>query len=145
MALDTTVVNALCRELSEKLTDGRIDKIHQPEHDEILIGIRTYTENYKLVLSASPAYPRIHFSSAQKENPMTPPMFCMLLRKHLSSGKIVRISQTDYERIICFDIESYNELGDLTTKHLIAELMGRNSNIILTDDNMKIIDSAPIR
>ena len=142
MALDTTVVNALCRELSEKLTDGRIDKIHQPEHDEILIGIRTYTENYKLVLSASPAYPRIHFSSAQKENPMTPPMFCMLLRKHLSSGKIVRISQTDYERIICFDIESYNELGDLTTKHLIAELMGRNSNIILTDDNMKIIDSA---
>lgn len=141
MAHDTTVVCALCRELSEKLTDGRIDKVHQPERDEILVGIRTYHENYKLVISASPAYPRIHFSNTQKENPMTPPMFCMLLRKHLSSGKIVKISQMDFERIIRFDIESYDEFGDLTTKYLIVELMGRNSNIILTDAGMKIIDS----
>lgn len=142
MALDTLVIHALAKELSEKLTGGRIDKIHQPERDEISVYIRTYSENYRLVISASPAYPRIHFSEHQKENPLSPPMFCMLLRKHLSSGKIVRISQIDCERIIRFDIESYNELGDLTEKHLIAELMGRNSNIILTDENMKIIDSA---
>ena len=142
MALDTLVINALADELSAKLQNGRIDKIHQPEHDEILLHIRTYEENYRLVVSASPAHPRIHFTDRQKENPMTPPMFCMLLRKHLSSGKIINISQTDFERIIRFDIESYNELGDLTVKYLIAELMGRNSNIILTDSSFKIIDSA---
>lgn len=142
MALDTLVINALTKELSAKLTDGRIDKIHQPERDEILLHIRTYEENYKLVVSASPAHPRIHFAAVQKENPMTPPMFCMLLRKHLSSGRIIKISQTDFERIICFDIESYNELGDLTVKYLIVELMGRNSNIILTDSDMRIIDAA---
>ncbi len=142
MALDTLVIKAITDELSEKLENGRIDKIHQPERDEISIHVRTYSENYRLVISASPSYPRIHFSARQKENPVSPPMFCMLLRKHLSSGKIVKISQTDFERIIRFDIESYNELGDLTQKHLIAELMGRNSNIILTDENMKIIDSA---
>ncbi len=142
MALDTLVIKALVDELSDKLTGGRIDKIHQPERDELFINVRTYEKNYKLVISASPSYPRIHFSESRKENPTAPPMFCMLLRKHLSSGKIVKISQVDFERIIRFDIESYNELGDLTEKHLIAELMGRNSNIILTDENMKIIDSA---
>lgn len=142
MALDTLVIHTLAKELADKLTDGRIDKIHQPERDEILLHIRTYSKNYRLVISASPSYPRIHFCEAQKENPLSPPMFCMLLRKHLSSGKIVKISQIDFERIIRFDIESYNEMGDLTQKHLIAELMGRNSNIILTDENMKIIDSA---
>ena len=142
MALDTLIVKALTEELSKKLTDGRIDKIHQPERDEIVMHVRTYSENYKLVISASPAHPRIHFASVQKENPMTPPMFCMLLRKHLSSGKIIKISQIDYERIIRFDIESYNELGDLTVKYLTVELMGRNSNIILTDSELKIIDSA---
>ena len=68
-------------------------------------------------------------------------MFCMLLRKHLSSGKITGITQPDGERILCFDIESYNELGDLTAKHLILELMGRHSNIILTNENMQVIDS----
>lgn len=142
MALDTLIVKALADELSKKLTDGRIDKIHQPERDEIVVHIRTYTENFKLVISASPAHPRIHFASTQKENPMTPPMFCMLLRKHLSSGKIIKVSQIDFERIIRFDIESYNELGDLTVKYLTVELMGRNSNIILTDSDLKIIDSA---
>lgn len=142
MALDTLVVKALADELSKKLEGGRIDKIHQPEKDEISVVIRTYTDNYKLVISASPSCPRIHFSGAQKENPLSPPMFCMLLRKHLSSGKIVKISQIDFERIIRFDTESYNELGDLTQKHLFVELTGRNSNIILTDENMKIIDSA---
>ena len=142
MALDTLVIKALADELSEKLIGGRIDKIHQPERDEISVNVRTYTENYRLVISASPAHPRIHFSKTHKENPATPPMFCMLLRKHLSSGKIVGISQIDYERIIRFDIESYNELGDLTVKYLIVELMGRNSNIILTDSDFRIADSA---
>lgn len=142
MALDTLMIKALTDELSKKLTGGRIDKIHQPERDEITLHIRTYSESFCLVISASPAHPRIHFTEVKKENPLTPPMFCMLLRKHLSSGKIINIYQKDFERIICFEIESYNELGDLTVKKLTVELMGRNSNIILTDSDMKILDSA---
>lgn len=141
MALDTLVVKALADELRDLLAGGRIDKIHQPEKDEISVIIRTPKENYRLIISASPAHPRIHFSSSHKENPLTPPMFCMLLRKHISSGKIIKISQIDYERIIRFDIESYNELGDLCVKYLIVELMGRNSNIIFTDCDMRIIDA----
>lgn len=142
MALDTLMIKVLTDELSQKLIGGRIDKIHQPERDEITLHVRTPSENLRLVISASPAYPRIHFTEVKKENPITPPMFCMLLRKHLSSGKITDIYQKDFERIICFEIESYNELGDLTVKKLTVELTGRNSNIILTDDGMKILDSA---
>jgi len=142
MAFDTICVNKIVDELSQSLTGGRIDKIHQPEKDEILLIVRTFGGNYKLVLSASANNPRVHFTDSTKENPKTPPMFCMLLRKHLSGGKIIKISQPDYERIIEIDIEAYNELGDLTVKHLICEITGRNSNIILTNDEYRIIDSA---
>lgn len=140
MALDAVVVRALTYELHEKLINGRVDKIHQPEKDEITINIRTFTDNFKLVLSASSAHPRVHFTSAGKKNPQTAPMFCMLLRKHIGSGKITEIEQVGFERIIRFSIESYDELGDLTTKYLIIEIMGRHSNIILTSQDMKIID-----
>ena len=142
MALDTLCICALANELREAIINGRIDKIHQPERDEILLGVRTFTKNYKLVLSASPSHARVHFTESQKQNPLTPPMFCMLLRKHLSSGKLVNIYQKDFERIIWFEIETYNELGDLCLKHLVVELMGKNSNIILLDSDYKIIDSA---
>lgn len=142
MAFDTICVKKIVNELSETLVSGRIDKIHQPEKDEILLLVRTFSGNYKLVLSASANNPRVHFTDTAKENPKTPPMFCMLLRKHLSGGKITKISQPELERIVEIDIESYNELGDLTTKHLICEITGRNSNIILTNEDYKIIDSA---
>ena len=141
MALDAVCIKALCGELSGKLIGGRIDKIHQPERDEIVLHVRTYDENYRLVISAGSANPRIHFTSRQKKNPITAPMFCMLLRKHLGSGKIINIEQIGFERIVKLSIESYDELGDLTVKHIIAEIMGRNSNIILVNSDMKIIDS----
>ena len=140
MAFDAVTVRCLTQELCEKLINGRIDKIHQPEKDEITINIRTLTDSYKLVLSASSAHPRVHFTNVSKKNPITAPMFCMLLRKHLGSGKITAIEQVGFERIIKFSIESYDELGDLTTKYLFAEIMGRHSNIILTNRDMKIID-----
>ena len=140
MAFDAVTVRCLTQELCEKLINGRIDKIHQPEKDEITINIRTLTDSYKLVLSASSAHPRVHFTNVSKKNPITAPMFCMLLRKHLGSGKITAIEQVGFERIIKFSIESYDELGDLTTKYLFAEIMGRHSNIILTNCDMKIID-----
>ena len=141
MAYDGIVVNAITQELGEVLTDGRIDKIHQPEKDTILISVRTRNGGYRLLLCANPSCARVHLASSGMENPMTPPMFCMLLRKHIGSGKITRIEQPDFERIIRIHIESYDELGDLSEKVLICELMGKHSNIILINKDGKIIDS----
>ncbi len=141
MALDTLALECIKEELREKIIDGKVEKVYQPEKDEIMLSIRTFSNSYKLTLSASPVNPRIHFQTTPKENPKTPPMFCMLLRKHLTSGKIVDIRNVEGDRILIFDIESYNELGDLTVKHLIVEIMGRHSNIILTHSDLTIIDS----
>ncbi len=141
MALDGLAVCALTRELSEKLTGLRIDKIHQPEHDEIHISIFGFGNSYRLLLTANANVARVSFTEGGKQNPAQPPMFCMLLRKHLGGGKIVKVSQPEFERVIEFYIETYNELGDLVTKKLVAELMGRHSNIILTDEEGKVIDS----
>lgn len=142
MAFDTLCVKKTVMELSEKLVGGKIDKIYQPEKDELLLSIRTKTENLRLVLSASSNNPRVHFTEKTKENPLSAPMFCMLLRKHLQGGRILSISEPDFERIITIEAESRNELGDLTKKYLITEITGRNSNIILCDENYRIIDSA---
>ena len=139
MAFDAVAVRCLVKDLKDKLINSRIDKIHQPEKDEITINLRTMTDNFKLVLSASPAHPRVHFTNVSKKNPISAPMFCMLLRKHIGSGKITDIEQIGFERIIKFSIESYDELGDLTTKYLIVEIMGRHSNIILTNQDMRIL------
>jgi len=141
LPFDGIVVKAIAEELSETLTGGRIEKIFQPESDEIIINVRAKGQNLKLLLSASPNYPRIHFTDTSKENPASPPVFCMLLRKHLSGGKITGVEFHDFERIISLYIESLNELGDLTAKHLIIEIMGRHSNIILTNDEGRILDS----
>jgi len=142
MAYDGIVVSAIAKELNEVLAGGRIDKIHQPEKDTLLISVRTKSGGYKLLLCANPSCARVHLASSNMENPMKPPMFCMLLRKHIGSGKITRIEQPDFERIIHICIESYDELGDLSEKTLICELMGKHSNIILVNKDMKIIDSA---
>lgn len=142
MALDSIAVSALTRELGTALTDGRIDKIHQPERDELTVSVRTFSDSYKLVISASPSNARVHFTNETKENPKTAPMFCMLLRKHIQGGKIIAVSQPDFERIIDITVQTRNELGDIVNRHLIVELTGRNSNIILTDENSRIIESA---
>ncbi len=142
MALDSVALSKLRFEIENKIKDGRIDKIHQPEKDELSISIRTYRDSFKIVVSASPSNARVHFTESFKENPKVAPMFCMLLRKHLGGGKIISVSQPQFERILDFSVESRNELGDLVIRHLIVELTGRNSNIILTDENGKILDSA---
>lgn len=142
MSYDGFVTHSVVHELNTKILGGKIDKIYQPENDEIIITVRTFNGNYRLLLSASASNARVHFTDSKKENPMTPPMLCMLMRKHLSGGKIIGISQIEFDRIIKIDIESYNELGDLGTKSIIAEIMGRHSNIIFVDDTNKILDSA---
>ncbi len=141
MPFDGVVTKCVAGELSDAIAGGRVEKIFQPEADEIIIGIRAKGYNQKLLLSANPNYPRIHLTGVLKENPAVPPVFCMLLRKHLSGGKILSVEFADFERIITLKIESTNELGDLSVKNLIIEIMGRHSNIILTNSEDKILDS----
>jgi len=141
MPLDGIVADCITKELNLKLTGGRIDKIFQPEPDEIIMFIRAKGANNKLLLSANPNYPRIHLTEISKDNPSTPPVFCMLLRKHLIGGKITGFDYNDFERIITVNIETVNELGDISTKKLIIEIMGRHSNIILVNESGKIIDA----
>lgn len=143
MALDGLVIHSIVNELSSKILGGKIDKVYQPEDDEILLQIRNNKENFKLVLSASSSNPRVYFANNyKKENPITAPMFCMLFRKYIQNGIIVDISQIEFERIIKITVESFDELKEKTKKDIYIEIMGRHSNIILTHslDN-KIIDS----
>ena len=153
MAFDGITIAALRKELADTLKDGRISKIAQPEPDELLLTIKTPVGQYKLVLSANPSLPLAYLTEENKVSPMTAPPFCMLLRKHLQNGKILSITQPDFERILVFEIEHLNELGDLCRKKLIVELMGKYSNIIFASEEkeenksseagtgLKIIDS----
>jgi len=144
MALDGLVIHSIVDELHKKLLGGKIDKVYQPENDEIVLHIRNNKENFKLVLSCSASNPRVYLASDyKKENPINAPMFCMLFRKYIQGGNIVNVSQVEFERIIKISVESFDELKEKTTKDIIIEIMGRHSNIILThsSDN-KIIDSA---
>ena len=141
MALDGIVVSNLVRELNETLTGGRINKIAQPEKDELLLTIKVNREQRRLFISASASLPLIYLASENKQSPLTAPNFCMLLRKHLNSAKITRITQPGLERIIQIEIEHLNELGDVCNKYLIVEMMGKHSNIIFCDTSYQIIDS----
>lgn len=141
MALDGTVIRALADELNNCLTNGRISKIAQPENDELLLTIKNQKDTFKLTISASASLPLMYITNQNKLSPMTAPNFCMLLRKHISNGKILRIYQPGLERIINFDIEHLDELGDICRKTLIVELMGKHSNIIFCDADNTIIDS----
>lgn len=141
MALDGLVIHSLVYELHTKLTGGKIDKIHQPENDELVLFIRNNKQNFKLVLSSSASNPRVYIANEyRKENPIKAPMFCMLLRKYMQGGIITDISQIDFERIIKISVESFDELKEKTIKDIYIEIMGRHSNIILTQNN-RIIDS----
>lgn len=142
MALDGITTSAIVSELKSALVGGRIDKIHQPVADEIRMTIRGLGSGAKkVIISANSAHPRIHLTESTRENPMTAPLFCMVMRKHIAGGKIVDICQPNFERIIILRVESANEMGDITTKNLILEIMGKHSNLILTDENGKILDS----
>lgn len=140
MALDGFVISNIVHELKETLVGGRITKISQPEKDELIITVKNY-DQYKLFISASASLPLIYLTEQSKANPMTAPNFCMLLRKHLNSARILSITQPEFERIIQFEIEHLDELGDVCTKYLIVEIMGKHSNIIFCDQNYKIVDS----
>ena len=141
MAFDGITVSALVAEIDDNLKGGRINKIAQPENDELIITIKNQRKQYRLFLSASASLPLIYLTETNKPSPLTAPNFCMLLRKHIGSGKIIAIEQPGMERIIRFTIEHLNELGDLCTKYLIVEIMGKHSNIIFCNEEDQIIDS----
>lgn len=141
MAFDGITIAAIRKELADKLINGRLSKIAQPEPDELLLTIKTPEGQYKLVLSANPSLPLAYLTDEGKVSPMTAPGFCMLLRKHIQNGRILSITQPDFERILVFEIEHLNELGDLCRKLLIVELMGKYSNIIFATPENVIIDS----
>lgn len=141
MAFDGFVVAALVREMNDKLLGGRLYKIAQPEEDELFITIKNSKEQYRLLLSASASLPLVYILQDNKPSPLTAPNFCMLLRKHISNGRIVSVTQPGLERIIRFEIEHLDEMGDLCKNFLIVELMGKHSNIIFCDENDVIIDS----
>lgn len=113
--------------------EGRIDKIYQPERDEIVLSIRLMRGSVKLLLSAGAGSPRMHFIEKGRENPSAPPMFCMLLRKHLQGAKIVSVVSPDMERMAIITCDTVDEMGVPSKKYLAVELMGKYSNVILYD------------
>ncbi len=141
MAFDGIVIANLTRDLKKKLEGGKINKIAQPEKDELLLTVKNNRENLRLLISASASLPLIYFTEKNKPSPLTAPNFCMLLRKHIGTGRILQVSQPGLERIIEFRIEHLDEMGDLCQKRLIVELMGKHSNIIFCREDGVILDS----
>ncbi|MBU5434607.1 NFACT family protein [Pseudoflavonifractor sp. MSJ-37] len=140
MPLDAVCLSAVAEELRASIQGGRIDKIYQPGRDEVVLAVRGNAGNGKLLLSASPQQPRAQLTTVSRENPGTPPMFCMLLRKHLTGGRILEILQPPMERLLDFRLETIDELGDRVERHLILECMGRRANLILLDGEGRITD-----
>ena len=142
MALDCNILRFLAYELNKTLNGGRIDKIYQMSKTQILMTIRSLGGNYRLYASCDAQKGRVCLTNQKFENPDVPPVFCMLMRKHLSGGKITDISTVKNERILKIEVESTNELFEITKRTLIVEIMGKHSNIILTDEDGRIIDCA---
>lgn len=140
MALDGAFLCAVKNELLP-LMGGRVEKIHQPSREEIVIALRTKQGGKKIFISANAGSARVHITENNVDNPQTPPMFCMLLRKHLGNGKLIDVRQDGLERILFLDFECVNELGDIVTVTLACEIMGRCSNLIMLSSEGRIIDS----
>jgi predicted ribosome quality control (RQC) complex YloA/Tae2 family protein len=140
MPLDAVYLTHTAQELRQKLLDAKIDKIHQPSRDQVVLALRSREGSFRLLLSANPANPRAHITTAPLENPASPPMFCMLLRKHLVGGRLEDITQPPMERVLDFSFLCTDEFGEAVHRHLVIEIMGRNSNLVLCGDDGRIID-----
>ncbi|MCI8623569.1 MAG: fibronectin/fibrinogen-binding protein [Provencibacterium sp.] len=141
MAIDGIFLHLLLRELEPLCGDARVDRIHQPARESLLIALRSRAGQKRLLLSASPQTPRIQLTESSYENPGVPPMFCMLLRKHLQGARLMQFSQVARDRIVRIGFEGRNDFGDITHPELVVEIMGRHSNIILTDGEGRILDA----
>ena len=142
MPMDGLTLGALARELNRVLEGGRVDRVQQPERDELLLTLRAQGGNHRLLLSSSPNNARVHLTCGAKRSPDTPPMFCMLLRKFLVNARFLGAEQLGTDRVLTLRFEGLDELGDLTERRLVIEIMGRHSNMILVGPNGRIVDSA---
>ena len=140
MPLDAICLSALASELAAELAGAKIDKIQQPERDMVLLSLRTMGENRRLLIAAGTGNARVHFTKMAFENPAEPPMFCMLLRKHLIGARILSVTQPGSERMLKLELETRDELGVEGRKTLVAELIGRSANLILVDSEGRIVD-----
>ena len=140
MPLDAITMTAVAAELREKLIGGKVDKIYQPTRDEVVLHMRANGGNVKLLLSANPAHPRAQLTAISRENPETPPMFCMLMRKYFLGGRVLDISQPPMERVLDFKFETLNDLGDRVERRIVLECIGRKSNLIMLDGAGRITD-----
>lgn len=139
MAFDAGMLSCVLHEIKEESLGARIEKVYQPERDEIILQIRSKSGGRRLLINAGSNNPRIGFTAIPKENPQNPPMLCMLLRKHLQGAKLCSVEQCGFERVAVLEFETRDEMGYECTKYLIAELMGKYSNLIFADEEMKII------
>ncbi|MCL2088559.1 MAG: NFACT family protein [Oscillospiraceae bacterium] len=142
MPFDGLFLRRVKNEIESRAIGGRIDKIHQPDRYDVMLSLRTKTENLKLLISANPSSSRIHFTESVYENPQNPPMFCMLLRKHLSGARLVSLRQQGLDRILYLDFETKYELGDIGIVTIAAEMLGRRSNIVVINEQNMVIDAA---
>ena len=141
MAFDAGILRAVLRETEKLALDGRVDKIYQPERDEIVFVIRAAGTERRLLINAGSSCPRMNITTLKPENPTTPPMFCMMLRKHFAGARLVGVSQPGFERVARLTFECHDDLGFNTNKHVICEIMGKYSNIILIDEHNNIVDA----
>ena len=140
MPLDALCLSGVVHELSCVLTGSKLDKIYQPSRNEIIFALRGAGKNVRLLLSANPTHPRIHLTELRRENPDTPPMFCMLLRKHLTGARLLELRQIPLERVVELRLEALNELGDRVERRLVLEAIGRRANLLLLDEEGRILD-----
>ncbi len=140
MPFDAIFMTALAGELRQALTGGKVDKLYQPARDEAVLHMRAGRDNVRLLLSASPAHPRAQLTRVPRENPETPPIFCMLLRKHFTGARLLELSQPSMERLLDFRFETLDELGDRVERRLVLECIGRKSNLIMLDGAGRITD-----
>ena len=140
MAFDAFFLSAVLDEIRERCMNARVEKIHQPSRDTLILHLRCREGREKLLFAANPTAPRLHLTSANPENPAEPPMFCMLLRKHLMGARIADITQIPMERCAVFTFDCTDEMGFPVQKRLVAELMGRTCNLYLLGPDGRIID-----
>lgn len=141
MALDGMMLSLICDEISDVLAEGKVDKVCQPEKDLLVFTFRSRSGNRRLLISASPMSARLCMTQSQPENPLSPPMFCMLMRKHLTSAKLLSAKTVARERVAMLEFECYNEFGDKVLRKLAVEIMGKHSNIVLIDEKGIITDA----
>jgi len=140
MPLDAICISALAQELNEEIREMKVDKIQQPERDVFIFSLRGARGSRRLLISAGTGSARVHITKISRENPQTPPMLCMLLRKHLTGAKICSVRQEEGERLLDIELSAYDEMGNSVQRHLICEMLGKHPNLLLVDEQNRIVD-----